>query len=189
MNAIANSTDKLAVSTPAEINYLAECRALASRKTKIGETFAGRRGKQSLFSAMCKQVKSLRSIDPREHLDSETVKEIEGAIALFWQSEAERILTYGEIKSATYDKPSFKVIDLEDGAKDADITLNAKLHAVRKPKDLAEYRLNALYLLAAAKKRMDYMLDHVAKFDREQMATQQNRIAILEMAANKTTEK
>lgn len=175
---LTNNATNLAVSTPKEIDLVEMVKNCAFRKSNIGETLVGNKGKRNLFSAVCADYKSLRSIAKDTRLDDETVGKINEAIKSFWSRQAQRILDYGEVVSASFDKPSAEFT--EDGKRVTNVHLNAKLHSRKELCDSRERKLNVLFMLTQARKRMDNMLGEVGKHTREAMAAQALRIAALE---------
>jgi len=118
-----------AVSTPPEIDFGAVVAEVATRKVAIGATFNGRKGKQSLFAAVCKVVKSLRNMPIDSQLSSEVADSITNAIGDFWKMHASKLLSYGEVTSVRYDAPSAKFN--KAGTEVESVTLKATLRAER----------------------------------------------------------
>ncbi len=172
-----------ALSSPSEPNLPAIVLGVAKRKTTIGQTFSSKKGKASLFSGVCAFLKSELGMGKTEHLNSEWTGKVESAIAEFWKTQANVVLSYGSIKSATFDKPSVKFQTNEKGELQASVELNAKIHATRNCKDNAETKLMSTELLRRAKKRMDYMLDNLDKFERSDMDEQRLKVIALESKA------
>lgn len=141
---------------------VAEC---ATRKSAIGQTFVGKQGKQHLFASACASVKSLlgmaKFMDDNKtptRLDDVYVNGILDAMKEFWQSQANRLLNYGEIRSATFDKPTAEAVKSETGI----VTgfkprLNARIHAQKDCRDASESALMLEFCIAQQRKRVDYM--------------------------------
>jgi hypothetical protein len=166
-----------ALSSPKSIDYVAMAEAVAKRKASIGTNFAAKKGKQSLFTGVCAMVLSTQGKAKTDKLPEAEIASINAAIADFWKLQANRILSYGRMVSATYDKPKAvftEALEVES------VVLNATLRAERDPKDKAEERLYTLALVKSAKDRMDYMLENLAKFERAEMTAQKTRIESLE---------
>lgn len=167
-----------AVSTPAEIDFEAVVLQCAKRKTSVGTSFQGKKGKNHLFALCCSAVKSLRGMARTAHVSSEDEKAIQDAIAAFWLAKSRDILSYGTVVSASFDKPTVKF----NAEGEAQLTLNAKLHATRSAKDNAEARLHLSFCLKTARKRLDYMLDNPAEFERDETREQMDKITAIENA-------
>jgi hypothetical protein len=152
-----------------DVDIVALCQNVATRKSPIGLTISDRKGAQSIFSGVCAEIKSRSGMDRTARLDDAMVARIKAALATMWEQQAHKVLTYGRVVSATYDKPSGK-LDPEGRAK---VTLNAVLKAQRDTKDDGEYRLHASFLHTQAVKRLNYMLEHLSDYTREDMRKQQ----------------
>lgn len=148
-----------------QIDYgkvVAEC---ATRKSAVGQTFVGKQGKQHLFASSCAAVKSLLGVakfmddgKTPTRLDEVHVNGILDAMRTFWQSQANRLLNYGEIRSATFDKPTAEAVKADNG----DVTgfkpkLNARIHAQKDCRDAKESALMLDFCIKAQEKRVDYM--------------------------------
>lgn len=168
---------RAARSTPPSIDYVAVVEEVAKRKASIGTNFAAKKGKQSLFTGVCASVLSLKGKAKTDKLPETVIASINHAITDFWKLQAHKILSYGRMVSATYDKP--KALFTEAMEVQA-VVLNATLRAERDPKDNGEERLFTLALVKSAKDRMDYMLENLQKFEREELNAQKKRIESLE---------
>lgn len=186
-----------------QVDYAAVIEECAARKSAIGQTFVGKQGKQHLFASACANVKSRLGI-PKflddgktpTRLDSVHTDAILDAMRDFWTKQANRILNYGEIRSASFDKPSAEFVKVMDAAGNLVKTkavpkLNAKIHAQKDCGNDAESALMLAFLIAQAKKRVDYMQGiitpggnqssaGVGKYDREEVDKAKAKLAILE---------
>lgn len=170
-----------AVSSPKEIDLVELAGRIAKTKAAIGTKFMGHKGKQSLFAATCKAWKSLTGASHDSRVPAETEALIRKAINAFWLGEATRMVTeYGEVVSVQWDSPKAKVVDGEAGRKDVNLTWNATLKARRDSKDDAEFRLGLSFEIGKAQKRLAFMQDNPAKYDREEVRAQQDLLTILE---------
>lgn len=173
-----------AVSTPTEIDLVVLVSECAKRKAKLGESFQGKKGKQSLFALACAAYRSLRGLPKFDddgkpcQLPDSIANSIREAVASFWATKANEILSYGEIVSYRTDITKATVTD--DGK--VKLHLEAVLKAKRNPKDAAEFRLHCSFAHKQAQKRMDYMLDNLAKFDRDELNAQRRKVECLEKA-------
>jgi len=150
---------------------------IAKRKATVGETFSGKKGKGRLFAMACAALKSLRGLSKADKLPSDTEAEVREAVSQFWQMQANRLLSYGTVTSATFDKPSVKV-DTETGA--VALKLKATLKAERPAADSREEKFMLGFALKNAKKRMDMMLDSLDKYEQSERAEQSAKIVALE---------
>jgi hypothetical protein len=176
-----------AVSTPKVIDLVALVAQIAKAKAAIGAKFMGHKGKQNLFSLCCNAVRSLQGLPKFKddgspnHLPEETAAEIRKAINSFWLSQATKMVTeYGEVVSVQWDAPKAKVVDVDAGRKDVNLTWNATLKARRDSKDDAEFRLGLSFEIDKAAKRLAYMQDNPSKYDREEVRAQQDFLTVLE---------
>ena len=175
-----------AISTPATIDYPAVVARVAKAKAQIGSKFMGHKGKQNLFALVCDAVRSMLNRPKFDeagqpiHLPEEIAAQVKGAINEFWLAQARKVVEYGEVVSVQYDAPKAKVLDLEGGRKDVDLSWNATLKSRRVSKDDAEFRLGLSFEIGKATKRLAYMQDNPAKYDREEVRAAQNFLTVLE---------
>lgn len=160
----SNGSPAVGQSAP-QLDYLEIVSVAAKRKSAIGETFVGKQGKQHLFASACAVVKSRLNIGKflddgvtPTRLDEVHVNGILDAMKSFWQSQANRLLNYGEIRSATFDKPTAEAVKSDTGT----VTgfkpkLNARIHAQKDCRDAKESALMLEFCIAQQKKRVDYM--------------------------------
>ena len=173
-----------ALSTPTELDLVAMVEACAKRKATIGTSFSSKRGKASLFSACCAFYRSAKGLPKFNddgkpaHLPERVVAEIEQAIVQFWQAQAQDILGFGKIVSYRKNQPIVKIDD--EGRVNA--KYGAILKAERECADVSDYHRAVGDKLRNAKKRLDYMLDNPAKFERDDLANQKWQIDCLENA-------
>lgn len=177
----------VAISTPSQLDLVALVERVAKAKAAIGSKFMGHKGKQTLFALVCNAVKSLMGLakfnddGTPKHLPEEVAVEVRKAINSFWLNQANRMVTnYGEVVSVQWDAPKAKVVDGEAGKKDVNLTWNATLKARRDSKDDAEFRLGLSFEVGKAQKRLAYMQDNPAKYDREEVRAQQDFLTVLE---------
>lgn len=170
-----------ALSTPNEIDLSVIVTQVASRKSKDGVTFAGKKGKASLFSGVCAAYRSARGL-PRLNDDGTPAKladsicnEITDAIARFWQAKGNEIVNYGVVTSFRKDVSACKINDKGE----AELFLTATLKAKRECGDTSELNRTAKLQLDKAEKRMDYMLDNAGKFERDDFDTMRIKIQAL----------
>lgn len=149
----------------------------AQRKADIGETFTGIKGKQPLFAAVCAAYKNRSGMTPMDRLNAKAEDTVRTAIDAFWRKQADRIMTYGEVVSASFDKP--KGIFTDTGEMTA-TKCTAAIRAQRDPSDKSEDGRNTNHLLAKATARLAYMLENPAKYDRIDVTAARNRIASIE---------
>jgi polyhydroxyalkanoate synthesis regulator phasin len=176
-------SNQAAISTPAEINLVTLVETVAKRKSTDGVSFTGKKGKQTLFSAVCSAYRSMRGL-PKFTDDGKPMKltdsvcaELQAAIATFWTSKANEIVGYGEIVSYRKDVAAMKLTDKGE----AKLHLTATLRAKRQCADLSEHHRTAKILLDKAKKKMDYMLDNAGDYSRDDMEEQRVKITALEL--------
>lgn len=198
----SNGAPSVGQSAP-QIDYGAVVRECAARKSAIGETFVGKQGKQHLFASACANIKSRLSI-PKflddgktpTRLDEVHTNGILDAMKDFWSGVAQRVLNYGEIRSASFDKPSAEFRKVMDGAGNVTGTvavpkLNARIHAQKDCRDAKESALMLDFIVAQQKKRVDFMQGIVTpggnqssagagKYDREEIDKAKAKLAILE---------
>lgn len=197
MNATMNSpkSNEAALSTPAEIDLVLLVSQVAKRKASIGESFSGKKGKSSLFSGVCSAYRSAMGLPkftedgkPAQLADVHVTK-INEAITEFWQSKLNDLGSFGRVVSYRKNYVVAKVG--EDGT--VRIKYGAKMTSERKCGEntngtaLGEYHLGALERLGAARKRLDYMLDNMDKFDRDEMSHQKWLIESYENASKATS--
>lgn len=174
--AITNNATKLAISTPKEIDLLMLVNEVADTKTKVGISLRGKHGDQSLFSGVCKLLKSMLGIAATDKLDEKTVDLVNSSIAQYWQKQMEKVLGYGEVQTITFDKPSATYSSGEV----SDIRKNARVHVSASVPDGKERKFFTLTLLNGAKERLAKMHDNPGRYDRKDLQTQENKIAALE---------
>lgn len=193
----AESTPKsneAAMSTPAEIDLVLLVAQVAKRKASIGESFSGRKGKSSLFSGVCAAFRSAKGLPkfdddgkPAQLADCH-VADINAAITEFWQSKLNDLGSFGTVVSY---RKNYVVAKVADDGK-VSIKYGAKMTAERrcgentKGTPLGEYHLGALERKLAAEKRMDYMLDNLDKYDRDELARQRFLIESFDRASKLT---
>lgn len=190
----AESTPKsneAAVSTPAEIDLVLLVESVAKRKASIGESFSGKKGKSSLFSGVCSAYRSAMGLpkfteDGRPaQLADVHVASINDAITEFWQSKLNDLGSFGQVTSYRKNYVIAKV--KEDGT--VNLKYGAKMTAERKCGEntpgtaIGEYHLAALDRKKAAEKRMDYMLENMDKFDRDELSRQRFLIESFDKAS------
>lgn len=163
-------------SQPLDVNALVA--VTAQRKADIGETFTGIKGKQPLFAAVCAAYKNRSGMAPTDRLNAKAEETVRQAIETFWRKQADRIMTYGQIVSASFDKP--KAVIGESGEL-LTTECTAAIRAKRKVKDLSEDSRNTNHLVAKAQKRLAYMLENPAEYDRADVQAQRNQIAQYEI--------
>jgi hypothetical protein len=175
------SNAKQALSTPNEIDLGTIVQTVASRKSKDGITFAGKKGKASLFSGVCATYRSARGL-PRlnedgtpARLPESMVTEVNEAIARFWEAKGNEIVNYGVVTSFRKDVSACKVNDKGE----AELFLTATMKAKRECGDISELHRTAKLQLDKAEKRMDYMLDNAGKFERDDFETIRVKIMAL----------
>lgn len=166
-----------AISSPQDLDYAQVVETCATRKAKIGQSFNGRKGKQGLFSLSCAMVKSLIGLGKLDKLEIDVENNIRLAVENFWKLQATKILNYGEVVSVTFDKP---VIRFNDEMSVTSIQGQASMVARREPNNVSETLLWLHYAKSQASKRMDYMLENVAKYNRAELQTQQAKLAGIE---------
>jgi hypothetical protein len=175
--AISNNATKLSISTPSEMDLVLLVREVAETKSTCGVTLRGKHGDQSLFSGVCKSVKSRLGIAKEERLPEETANKVNEAIAIFWRQQLEKVIGYGEVQTVTFDKPS---AEYDDAGNVSDIKKNARVHVSASVPDSKERKFFTLTLLNSAKKRLVMMKDRPSVYDRDDYAKQENKIAALE---------
>jgi hypothetical protein len=186
-----------------QVDYGAIVAECAGRKSAIGQTFVGKQGKQHLFASACAAVKSMLGIakfmddgKTPTRLDQVHVDGILDAMKDFWNSKIDLVKAYGEIRSVTFDKPSAEFTKVLDNAGNvigtkATPKLNARAHVQKACRDDKESALMLSFLVAQAKKRVDFMKGIVTpggnastagagKYTREEIAKAEERVAILE---------
>lgn len=175
----------LAISTPADIDLVELVKVCAKRKSKDGQSFTGKKGKASLFSAVCSMYRSERGLpklnedgSPARLADS-VVQDIEKAIETFWARMAASLVSYGEVVSYHKDVSAVKLNDKGEAIPYLTATMKAK----RQCADISEWHRTANLLLAKAQKRMDYMLDNAGDYSRDEFDEQRIKISALEKAA------
>ena len=186
-----SKANEAAMSTPAEIDLVLLVGQVAKRKASIGESFSGRKGKSSLFSGVCSAFRSAMGLPkfndegkPAQLADCH-VADINSAIVEFWQTKANDFMSFGQVVSY---RKNYVVAKVDDTGT-VRLKYGAKMTAERKCGEnttgtaLGEYHLAALDRLSAAHKRMDYMLDNLDKFDRDELARQKFLIEAFDTAS------
>jgi hypothetical protein len=171
-----------AASSPKSLDLIALVASIAKVKAAIGSKSVGHKGKQNLFSLVCKAWKSHNGKGVDERVPDAVEADIRKAVNAFWLNEATKMVTqYGEVVSVQWDSPKAKVVDTESGRKDVNLQWNATLKARRESKDDAEFRLGLSFEVTKAQKRLDYMKDHPEKgYTREDIQAQNDLLTVLE---------
>lgn len=174
--ALAQNATQMARSTPTSQDFTLLVREVADTKTNIGISLRGKHGEQSLFSGVCKLVKSMLGMEREAHLPDDVVAQIREAITKFWTNEFSKVLQYGEVQSITYDKPSARI----KAAAVQSVSLNARIHVARELPDGKEKRFFTLCLYNQAATRLGKMKDRPDLYDRKDLAAQEIKVTALE---------
>lgn len=194
-------SNRAAVSTPSEVNYLAVVRDCAAHKVSEGQSYVSRKGKSHLKALACAAVASQLGYSAEEGKDLSVVPggdailaKIDGAIIQFFsQCGADIAAEYDRITVRTqfaFDR----VRETKDAAgvvrKEYEFGLAGTMRGERSTRDVSEARRTLNVLLQKHKKRMDYMLEHkddvnpqtgvAPRFTQAALKLQAERIACVE---------
>lgn len=191
-------SNRAAVSTPIEVNYLSAVKQCAGKKVSEGESYVSRKGKSHLKALVCENVASQIGLSKAEakNLPEDVLGQIDQAIVLFFsQLGADIAREYDDIKVRTqfaFDR--IRKLKGEDGTetKVYEFGQAATMRGERGCRDVSESRRVLNVLVQKHKKRMDFMLEHkddphpetgiAPRFSQSAMKAQAERIACTEAA-------
>lgn len=180
-------SNSVAISTPHEVNYSEVVRTEAKRKADNGAQFTSTKGKTSLLLAVADNVRSQLGIAKRDEqnrlvpLPDAVFAKCKSAVEAFWHNEARNIV---ETAIANDAKLTVRRGVLMTRIAKGDKLIRSKtdkITSVYSPAK-AEYKLCDTFGLTAAKNRLDFMLDNLSKFTREELNAQRHAIEVLENA-------
>lgn len=175
-------------STPKELDYFATVRdvMLIQQKSGLGFRLVSNKSKNHVFALACDAVRSHYGIDKFDGegklipLDEERVKLVKVALTNVWETELNRLLSYGgPIEQSDmriqWDAPMTKpyVVANADGKpviengkekRDLQVRLSATARVTRGPKDISEEILVVSIRTTAAKKKLDYIQKNPGRY-------------------------
>jgi hypothetical protein len=180
-------SNKVALSTPKELNYPAIVRRNAKRKVENGSQFSSVKGKTSLLLCCIDDVRSELGIakfndaNQRNNIPETAFNELKIALNAFWQTEAQEIVSAALQKDAkiTVRRGVLMTRFGKDNKLVRSKTDTIKAVHVAEAK---EYKLCDMFGLSALQAKLDNMLDNPGKFDRTQFDTVKKQIELLEQA-------
>ena len=179
-----------AISTPATIDYLAIVKVNAKRKVDNGAQFSSVKGKISLLLCVCDQVGSELTIEKKDNgngkftrtLPDDVFAKCKEATETFWRNQAVQIAN-NAIENDAKVTTRYGILMTRIGKNDALLrTKTDKMISVYSPQTEQEFKLCDTFGLTAANARMDWMLDNVGKYSREELKAQQHVVELLQNA-------
>lgn len=186
-------SNRAAVSTPQEVNYLAAVKICAGHKVSEGESYVSRKGKSHLKALVCAAVASQLGLSKEDGQDLSQVRDgreilakIDSAIVAFFGQLGSNIARDYDRLSVRTQFAFDRVKVGKDGSRAFSYGLAATMRGERDTRDVSESRRVLNVLLTKHQKRMDYMLEHkdddhpmypgMPRFTKGQLAEQSARI-------------
>ena len=180
-------SNKVAISTPSDIDYNERVKVNAKRKSDNGAQFSSTKGKVSLLLCVVDDVRSLLGIakfdeqNKPNKLPDDIFNKCKESVESFWRNQAVQIANTAIANDAKV-TTRHGILMTRIGKGDKLVRSKTdKMVSVYNPQP-TEYKLCDTFGLTAAQARMDFMLDNVGKFSREELKAQQHAVELLQSA-------
>jgi hypothetical protein len=180
-------SNKVAISTPSDIDYNERVKVNAKRKADNGAQFSSTKGKVSLLLCVVDDVRSLLGIakfdeqNKPNKLPDDIFNKCKESVESFWRNQAVQIANTAIANDAKV-TTRHGILMTRIGKGDKLVRSKTdKMVSVYNPQP-TEYKLCDTFGLTAAQARMDFMLDNVGKFSREELKAQQHAVELLQSA-------